>query len=107
MSWSKSNEDRDASRDEQDDQNEYQSYYANAITADYEYIYPDQQDQINLDLDPNALSTYVLHYFLSHSPHECMQSEVFTDNKFRPLEPIRPRVRNILWDSGCSHIMFN
>ena len=36
-----------------------------------------------------------------------MQSEVFTNNKFMSLEPIRPRVRNILWDSGCSHIMFN
>ena len=28
-------------------------------------------------------------------------------NSFTSLEPIRPRADRILWDSGCSHIMFN
>ena len=54
----------------------------NMITAGYKYIYPDQQDHFDLVTDPNALSTSALNRILTLFPDECMQSEVFTTDKF-------------------------
>ena len=104
MSWSKSDDCKD---DKCDDQEEYHSYYANTITADYEYLQPVDDDHTDLTIFPDIISTPARHRFLSLSPHTCMQAYVASTNRFVSTEPIYPLIHNVLWDSGCSHIMFN
>ena len=54
VSWRKSGECRDCTWD---DREEYHTYYATNITADYEYIQPNDHDHIDLAELPHVISS--------------------------------------------------